>query len=333
MLLGDDIVIADDAVAKAYKELLSEWDINYSVMKTHDSKYGYEFAKQIILHNINISPFPLAALFERRNSPIESVGIIIQEIWRKDWEPDLGIVLKDYFIKILLWPRPRFRSFSPKLDLTVSLLAYLQGRKDLGPAVMQYVALWTKQEWQFNRVLSEAFAHWISMKTVHILFEESRDRVTNYDRNRLPLGELATRMVMEITGLRDGGADCFDLIESVPFLQVYGRAEETYLQMLKPLNDTGIGSRGKALKSAIGKVDIPLSDRDFYVRHRDVLIIQALKASNHMVELIKTTPQVVSWNGRVDFTVPWYTHTKYSGSLLPDPRLGRSTPKFEIEYL
>jgi hypothetical protein len=62
MLLGDDIVLADDKVAQAYKEYLLLWDVPFSPGKTHTSLYGYEFAKQIILHGKNVSPLPLAAL-------------------------------------------------------------------------------------------------------------------------------------------------------------------------------------------------------------------------------------------------------------------------------
>lgn len=94
-------------------------------------------------------------------------------------------------------------------------------------------------------------------------------------------------MVMEITSLRDGGADCFDLIEAVPFLQVYGQAEETYLSLLGDVSNIGFSFSESKIKSAFGKVDIPLSDRDFYTRHRDVLIVKSLRASRHIVEIVK----------------------------------------------
>jgi hypothetical protein len=323
MLLGDDIVICDDEVAYQYREvLLPKLGVDYSVPKTHISLYGYEFAKQFILHNQNISPFPLAALYERRNSPIESVGIILRELWTKDWTSDIAPILKNYFVLVQKWPRPKYQAFEPKIKLVVSLLSYLQGRGDLGTAILEYVTNWTGiSKWQSPNLHFSMFGKWTAMKVVHKLFLESRDRVTNYGGSKLPLGELATQMVMQITSLRDGGADCFDLIESVPFLQVYGRAEEVFLKLQGDLNDRGLGEDGEALREYIGKVDIPLSDRDFYVRHRDVLVIKALKASRLIEEIIKTTPQVVSWNGRLDFTLPWWEFTHYSGELLEDRRM------------
>lgn len=46
VLLGDDIVIADDDIARAYQELLRELDIEISEAKTHVSPDLCEFAKR-----------------------------------------------------------------------------------------------------------------------------------------------------------------------------------------------------------------------------------------------------------------------------------------------
>jgi hypothetical protein len=317
MLLGDDIVIANDKVAKAYMELLEKWDIPFSKEKTHSSPYGYEFAKQIILHNENVSPMPLAALFERRHSPVETVGILVRELWTKGWSILYDQALDDYFSKIARWPARKYRSFKPKLLLAISLLAYFQGLSDLGTSILKYVTDWTKEDWSTaNQLHIRLFAKWVAVKTVQKLFSESIARVTDYS-NKIPLGVLAERLVIAITA-QETEVDPFEFIESVPFLQIYGRAEETYLKLNKNLNDKGLGTSQEELRSYIGKVDIPLSDRDFFVRRREVLLIRALKSSRIIESLIKTTPQVVSWTGRLDFTLPWYKHTKYSGELLPD---------------
>lgn len=80
MLLGDDIVIANDKVAKEYISLLNEWGVDVSLQKTHTSKYGFEFAKQTRLHRTNVSQFPLSALYDRRSETFTSSGIIANEI-------------------------------------------------------------------------------------------------------------------------------------------------------------------------------------------------------------------------------------------------------------
>jgi len=101
MLLGDDIVISNDIVAKEYKIILTEWDIEFNESKTHDSEHGFEFAKQIRLHDQNVSPFPLSALFERQSETITSLGIILSEIQYKKWNSDLMSVVKNYYIQVL----------------------------------------------------------------------------------------------------------------------------------------------------------------------------------------------------------------------------------------
>jgi len=286
MLLGDDIVIAHDAVAEKYKDLLSEIGVPFSLAKTHVSKHGYEFAKRIVTQETDLSPFPIAALYERRNSPIESVGIIVQELSNKSWTSDVLSPIKDYFLILKGWNRPRVRSFFPKVKLVVSLLLYLQGKSDLGTPLIEYVAETTgyKEPWP-ERVMNN-YATKVAGIVVTKLFESARDRVTS-KTNKLPLGELATRMVMEITSLRDGGADCFDLIESVPFLQIYGRAEEKYLYLSRPSIGARLELDGTKMRDIVGKVDIPLSDTDFYVRHRDVIVVQALRAAKVIDEIIQ----------------------------------------------
>lgn len=47
-ILGDDVVIANTAVADQYKILLSELDMPISLAKTHTSDEMYEFAKRWI---------------------------------------------------------------------------------------------------------------------------------------------------------------------------------------------------------------------------------------------------------------------------------------------
>lgn len=286
MLLGDDIVIANDFVANKYKEILLEWDIPYSPEKTHVSKLGYEFAKQIHFQGKNISPFPVAALYERRKSPIESVMIIFQEFNTKEWCSDVTSCLKDYLIILQGWNRPRMREFFPKIKLVIALLRHLQSNSDLGTPIKEYVAETTGKKVMWAKPTSMMYAQFLAGTVLTTLFQKAVSRVTD-NTNKLPLGELATRMVMSITSLRSGGEDCFDLIESVPFLGVYGRAEETYLRIRKPTLGARLIKDGRQMREQLGKVDIPLSDTDFYTRHRDVIVIQCLRVSKEIDVLIK----------------------------------------------
>jgi hypothetical protein len=62
MLLGDDIVIANKAVADQYMITLDELGVGVSLYKTHVSENTYEFAKRWISNRVEISGIPLRGL-------------------------------------------------------------------------------------------------------------------------------------------------------------------------------------------------------------------------------------------------------------------------------
>jgi hypothetical protein len=306
MLLGDDIVIADDIIAKHYKEILVEWDIPYSPEKTHVSPYGFEFAKQIRLHKENVSPFPLSALFDRRSETYTCLSIIISEILYKSWNTDIGAALKTYYINVLGWSRPKWTISEPKINLVVSLLLFLKGQKDLGIAIKEYVASWTKEK--FENDLSSwdysLYGNYLALLTVHQTFLKNRNRIVNGEGS---LGDLATEMLIFITSLKSEQeqAQCFDYIEAVPFMQIYGRAEETFLNLNTKISVFMIGERPRMFRDMFGKVDIPLSDTAFYERHRDVIINQCLRAAGIMIDLIKSVPSMQIEELDIDIKFPW----------------------------
>jgi hypothetical protein len=306
MLLGDDIVIADDNVARAYKELLCEWDIPFNETKTHSSPVFYEFAKVLYFNGQNVSPFPIAALYERQDSLYESIAIIVRELLAKNWTTDIWDPIEKYLIHIKKFPYPKVRKYFPKLKLGIALMLHLQGKGDLGTSIMEYVASTTNKKVKWSRFTRDSYSQYAAGNTVTDIFLEVRDRVTG--NNPEPLGLLATEMVMAITSLRDGGADCFDLIEAVPFLQIYGRAEEKFLELSKPTIGARLIRDGPQMRAALEVVDIPLSDRDFYVRHHDVIVIKSLKASKYIGRMISNHKKV----NKTFFTSPILGMAKFS---------------------
>jgi hypothetical protein len=103
MLLGDDIVIANNEVAECYKNILKDWCVPFNETKTHVSDHGYEFAKQIVVHdNINVSPFPISALVDRSKQAMLALGVIYQECINKDWCFHPRESLYSYLTSVLL---------------------------------------------------------------------------------------------------------------------------------------------------------------------------------------------------------------------------------------
>ena len=64
VLLGDDIVLSDEHVAKEYMAILEVLGVKVSEMKTHVSNDTYEFAKRWIHFGEEVTGAPLGSLFE-----------------------------------------------------------------------------------------------------------------------------------------------------------------------------------------------------------------------------------------------------------------------------
>jgi hypothetical protein len=293
MLLGDDIVIADDSVAKYYKQYLKEWGVPYNETKTHTSLHGYEFAKQIIIHDeMNVSPFPMAALLDRSKQAMLALGIIYQECHNKDWCFHPKESLYTFLTSVLQWSYPRVKNIKGDINMYISLIDFLSGRGTLGSSLRDYVVHRSEVTRKLPDKAWDLLGHYLTQKVMEKTFLRNRDRIVD-SSNKKPLGQLAVEMTMAITSTRDGGMDCFDLIESIPFLQIYGRAEEVFLKLQKhiPLF-FGITSDPKLFRKMYSKVNIPLSDEGFYLRHRDVLMTNSVEVSKTIKGLLAEHPKV-----------------------------------------
>jgi hypothetical protein len=71
ILLGDDIVITNDAVADKYVELITELGVGISPMKSHTSETTYEFAKRWFHHGVEVTGFPLNSVLTTITKPLE----------------------------------------------------------------------------------------------------------------------------------------------------------------------------------------------------------------------------------------------------------------------
>jgi hypothetical protein len=65
-ILGDDIVISNDAVAKQYQEMLSELGVGISQSKSHVSQYMFEFAKRWYWNKQEVSGLPIKGILTAR---------------------------------------------------------------------------------------------------------------------------------------------------------------------------------------------------------------------------------------------------------------------------
>jgi len=98
-LLGDDIVIANPAVAQAYYDLMTvELGVDINMDKSLVSSNTFEFAKQIIRGDQNLSPLGPRNLLLATKSPVGILSLIVDLL-------NKGVVLTeeevtDMFVKV-----------------------------------------------------------------------------------------------------------------------------------------------------------------------------------------------------------------------------------------
>lgn len=265
VILGDDIVIKGDALAKKYKECLSILGVEFSPLKTHESRRAYEFAKRFFHLGTEVTPFPISALWESRRQPSLMLNVSVSEE-RKGWLSPIGTPAALSELYTLLAYSSSYRAKLRKvMDITYHIMIAFQGRKSAVEAFEPMLETYYPSLTKVPNIGVLAFAHIIGEA-----FRKSADP----GKGREPLGLIAEQLLILITGDDSVACDAFDLIQAIPVLQVHGQIEELYLKVMRnphsafPLIMTG------EWKSAVRALQIPISDRIYYVRNQD-LVIQA----------------------------------------------------------
>jgi len=88
VILGDDVVICDDRLAVAYKDILNTLGVEISPLKTHVSKDTYEFAKRWYQDGKEVTPFPILAYSDKKYTTVLSATLLSRE---RGWATDLSI--------------------------------------------------------------------------------------------------------------------------------------------------------------------------------------------------------------------------------------------------
>jgi hypothetical protein len=115
-LLGDDILIGDDALAEMYLLLMSELGVEISSSKTHRSPTFAEFAKRLFYKGEEISPFPLSALRQSTKRYYQMVNLCM-ELELKGWvTADVSLCVSEFYGVVLDRPR-RFRKSIKELSI------------------------------------------------------------------------------------------------------------------------------------------------------------------------------------------------------------------------
>lgn len=83
VILGDDVLIGDPALAELYMSSLTSLGVEFSSQKTYVSEHFGEFAKRYLFEGSEVTPFPVSAVLEGRGDVSLLVSSMMGET-RKD---------------------------------------------------------------------------------------------------------------------------------------------------------------------------------------------------------------------------------------------------------
>jgi len=279
VLLGDDIVIADRAVAKLYMKTMSSIGVEFSLQKSHISPYLYEFAKRITHMGIEVTPFPLGALWSVRTSPAMMLSVLNNEAFR-GWEFPKGIPdACSEFLRMLGRNRTYCARMSKLLLGTFQLMEAIRGRIDatqaLKPVLEKY---WpelvetpppifgprSKQKWQDHAVRT----------AICNSFESSAFTLENQQN----LGRIAGNLMDYILSNEHASKDSMDLEEAIPLIPVHNRVLDSYQQIMECQDNQWVNSfKSERWKTILRSMTIPVSDKVYVVRNQDLLVHSTFK--------------------------------------------------------
>lgn len=300
MLLGDDIVIADDKVAEEYIRLLERFDVPYNEGKSHRSPYLFEFAKRFVHCGTEISPFPLSGLYENRSNWLLAIGTIFEESSRKRWVPCtdmlhaclgyLGYVGYSYsfrrkkrlIIELILRIRNSFAGNEPMADIIRWTALLLHGKQFADG--LNYLS----DEFLESKVLLVSFME---------MFRESVSKLSNRPASK-PLGQIASEL-MEAAMMADTDANPFELTKSCPIIGISG----DIVDIFRLLHSDYLNAEAVKDQSSIRKyrdlfiqISIPTGDESFYMRRKDVLQLATSRLADKILNLVREAeeePQLI----------------------------------------
>jgi len=294
VLLGDDIVINDDKVAKLYMNVMNLLGVKFSSTKTYTSPFSYEFAMRFIWDGKEITPLPIGGLYQVRNSLYQLISFLCTEL-QKGWTMQMEIpsLISELYGHL---NRPaRYRAVTEEIvyiahQVMMVVWGKVTATQGLEPVL---VKLKPKLKSYFDKAINKEGRDpyfGLLKSCVMILFTQS---VEPHDNDK-PLGLLAESLVMYITSLDIKEAHS-TLIGAIPILGVYGQVEEKYLKISREVYDIDTIYGGE-WKLGLKTLAIPLSDQVFYVRNQDLLpqasckLVKVLKSN---LDQLEAYPQMI----------------------------------------
>jgi hypothetical protein len=260
VMLGDDVLIGDHRLAFAYKEFIKGLGVEFSDLKTHESKTLCEFAKRLVYNGQEITPFPISSIKESAKRFYLLVNLLSEQIER-GWIPLKGIPETIFdFYKIVKKRNSKFsRTLSERSYTCELIMKMMRGSISASDAFNSTIRKYKLPVSEFTEQDSREFLN-------GFLYEAFIKSDPQYSDSKEPLGLLAQDLVTKITGIEDveDFERLFSVPQQVPLLNCYGQIEEAWLKLRKEAD--GLLDRPLVDWTIVTRMTIPLSDRVFVER-------------------------------------------------------------------
>lgn len=81
-MLGDDVVIRNELVAKQYLKNLDLIGVDVSKDKTLISPHSFEFAKRFFYKGVEVTPFPISGIYNTIHDVVHATMVIRESVLR-----------------------------------------------------------------------------------------------------------------------------------------------------------------------------------------------------------------------------------------------------------
>jgi len=270
-LLGDDIVIGHELVAKLYLSRIRDLGVDVSPLKTHRSATFFEFAKRLFWNGYEVTPFPISGLKSVDNRSYLLTSFLM-ETQNKGWSHVDGIpvAIDSYYSLVRHFPSRMRKKLKTQAYLVEQILLCIRGFQTATYTI-------TSICWYLNRLrpMTDEWGDKHLFQTSALALFTNKMPTTK-ENEGYPLGKLAEDILIFLTG---GDPKCettsglmMEAIYSLPILNVYGQIEEKYMAIHRALH--------KDIFEEIDYVELfkvvalPLDDRVF-VRRQSHLVVSA----------------------------------------------------------
>lgn len=288
VLLGDDIVIKHNKLANKYLDVMTSLGLTFSLKKSHISPHMFEFAKRIFHNETEITPFPISALLQSRRSPSQVLNTIESETL-KGWISPLGTpTVSSELYKVggfnATYVAKKRRQFYIAHQIMMGIRGCITAADSVKGILVEYYPDQVKILQSIR--MPQSGVDRICEYWYIAMFRQSLVSSVSPKPGDKPLGLIAEKLVMLITGRDDTMIDAFDLIQALPVLQVHGQVEETYMKVVKGGDEQLRLCLKGDWKFVLKALTIPVSDEIYYCRNQDIMVHASFTLSKILQSMI-----------------------------------------------